>query len=416
MTPELLEQAWAAGRIVPLAAVGAEEALAEALGPGGAAGALEPLQRQWGPGVILASGGSSGRRRWCLQPLAHLQASAAATAHWLAAQGLDPGACLQLNPLPLHHVSGLLPLVRARQWGCGYRRLEPALLRDAAALAAAVPLGGPAPAVISLVPTQLERLMVRPDGLAWLQRLALIWVGGAPLPAALAQQARSAGLRLAPCYGATETAAMVCALPPDRFLAGVEGCGPPLVDVQLQLDPGSGAIAVRSPRLSPGLLEGGYLQPLPAGPPGWWRSGDAGCLDADGLRVLGRLDGAIHSGGETVFPEQVEQRLVAAAEAAGLPLEALLLLAEAAPPWGQRLVALVRLRDGASEAAPQLLDQLAQISRCWPPAERPSRWLLCPELAPSVAGKWQRRHWQRWLASLEAAQIPASGHDRPERR
>ena len=86
MTPEQLQQLWAAGQIVALAGPARrdEEALAAAVGPGG----LDSLRRQWGPGVVLGSGGSSGGRRWCLQPLVHLQASAAATARWLEAQGI----------------------------------------------------------------------------------------------------------------------------------------------------------------------------------------------------------------------------------------------------------------------------------------------------------------------------------------
>ncbi len=409
MNPAALEQAWAAGRIVPLAAREQQGELAAALGSAGAAAVLEPLQRQWGPGVLVGSGGSSGRRRWCLQPLAHLQSSAAATGVWLQGLGLDPAACLHLNPLPLHHVSGLLPLVRARQWGCGHQAIAPALLRDPQALAAALPIDAARPALISLVPTQLQRLMAAPAGLAWLQRLELIWVGGAPLPAPAAGQARAAGLRLAPCYGATETAAMVCALPPQRFLAGVAGCGLPLADVELTLT--EGAIAVRTTRLSPGWLERGTLQLLPGAAEGWWCSGDGGCLTADGLQVLGRLDGAIHSGGETVFPEVLEQRLLAAAQAAGLPLAAVLLLPESDPEWGQRLVALVRWKPGQGAG----LQRLVALTRSWAPAERPQRWLACPQLACPSDGKWQRSHWQQWLCSLEA-EGPRPCHDDPHRR
>lgn len=417
VTPEQLGQAWDAGRIVPLAAAEEQADLAAALaamGCPGTAPLLEPLRRRFGPGVVVGSGGSSGRRRWCLQPLSHLEASALATGRWLAGQGIDPAACLHLNPLALHHVSGLLPLVRSRRWGCGHLPIQPALLRDPAALAAAVPLPSDRPTLLSLVPTQLQRLMAVSAGLAWLQRLTLIWVGGAPLPQAVAAGARAAGLRLAPCYGATETAAMVCALEPERFLAGVDGCGGPLADVELQLLPPSGAIAVRSPRLSPGCLKGGTLRPLPISGAGWWPSGDAGRLGAAGLTVLGRLDGAIHSGGETVFPEQVEQRLMAAAAGAGLPLQAILLLPEPDPEWGQRLVALVRPSAEAAGEAAALLDRLTRLSRGLPAAERPRRWLLCPELAPGSHGKWPRRHWQHWLATLEAGQCLDS-HDDPQR-
>ncbi len=406
MTPEQLQKLWDAGRLVALAGPAAsdQQALAAAIGPDG----LGSLEKCWGPGVVLGSGGSMGGRRWCLQPLAHLQASASATGRWLEGLGLDPASCLHLNSLPLHHVSGLLPWVRAQHWGAGHQRLDPAWMRDPALLAAAAPLDPGRPALLSLVPTQLQRLLAAAEGVAWLQRLALIWVGGAPLPPALAERARLAGLWLAPCYGATETAAMVCALAPEAFLAGASGCGAPLGDVELRLG-AEQAVEVRSERLSPGWLEAGRLQPLPRAADGWWRSGDAGRLRPSGLELLGRLDGAIHSGGETVFPEQLEQRLAQLAQAAGLRLEALLLLPIDDPNWGQRLVALVR-PSSTQQGWEELQLALQQICDSWPPAERPGRWLRCPELAPAELGKWQRNHWRAWVDQLEAVEVvsPAS--------
>ncbi|MCH9714797.1 MAG: AMP-binding protein [Cyanobacteria bacterium] len=405
MTGDQLLQAWSQGQIVPLPgpAPRDRQALAAAIGSAG----LDDLERRWGPGVVLGSGGSSasrsGGRRWCLQPLAHLEASAAATGGWLEACGLEPARCLHLNALPLHHVSGLLPLVRSRLWRTTQLALDPAWLRDPAQLLAAVELPVDRPVLLSLVPTQLHRLMARPQAVAWLRRMAVIWIGGAPLAGELAGRARRAGLRLAPCYGATETAAMVCALPPEQFLAGAGGCGQPLADVGLRLDPASGAIELQAGRLSPGWLEAGGLRSLPRCPEGWWRSGDGGRWDGDGLTVLGRLDGALHSGGETVFPEQLEQRLLAVARAEGLALQALLLLARDDPEWGQQLVALVRPAPATSAAAAQgLLQRLAQICRGWAAAERPRRWQLCPALAPTPLGKWQRGRWRAWLDELEA--------------
>lgn len=416
MTPDQLEDAWAAGRIVPLAAPQDQTELAGAWGKEGPGPVLEGLQRCFGPGVVVGSGGSSGRRRWCLQPLRHLQASADATGAWLQQQGLDPAACLHLNPLPMHHVSGLLPLVRARRWGCDQRSIAPDLMRDPEALVAALLLPADRPLLLSLVPTQLQRLMASDQGLAWLRRLAVIWVGGAPLLEAEAARARAEGLRLAPCYGATETAGMVCVLAPERFLAGAGGCGHPLGDGGLRIEVSSGAIAVRCARLSPGFLAQGELYPLPASgdiePLGgsWWESGDAGRLGPEGLRVLGRLDGAIHSGGETLFPEVLEERLQAEAKAAGLPLRAVLLLSQVDPEWGQRLVALVRAVDGV----PLALEELQALTWRWKPAERPRRWHWCPRLAPTANGKWQRSYWQQWLISLQA-DTSRPHHDLPHR-
>ena len=408
MNPAALEQAWAAGKIVPLVGPGDQPQLARAWGDAAPAAVLQQLQRRFGAGVLVGSGGSAGARRWCLQPLSHLQAAATAAGAWLQGLGIDPATCVHCNPLPLHHVSGLLPWVRARQWGARHQSLAPALMRDGAALAAAYPavqLAGQGPALISLVPIQLRRLLTEPAAVAWLQQFSLIWVGGAPLPADLAAAARQLGLPLAPCYGSTETAAMVAALPPARFLAGDRGCGQPLADVALRIDTAGAALEIATPRLSPGWLEQVRLVSLPCTADGWWRSGDAACLDAAGLQIVGRLDGAIHSGGETVFPEQVEQQLRSLIAAAGLPLAELLLLAEDDQQWGQRLVALYRLHNGQAPTSDLLL-QLQGLARRLPPAQRPRAWLLCPELAPNRTGKWQRRHWQSWLARAKSGAQP----------
>ena len=132
-----LEAAWHQGRLVGLAQPLERSMLEAALNPDPSA--LHGLVDN-GPGVVVGSGGTSGGRRWCLQPLGHLRASAEACGRWLLELGLEPASCLVLNPLPLHHVSGLLPLVRARQWGAELRWLPPALLRDPSDLGLACPL------------------------------------------------------------------------------------------------------------------------------------------------------------------------------------------------------------------------------------------------------------------------------------
>jgi O-succinylbenzoic acid--CoA ligase len=187
---------------------------------------------------------------------------------------------------------------------------------------------------------------------------------------------------------------MVAALAPEAFLAGVPGCGPPLPHAQLRLTD-DGALAIQAASLAAGFLAPGGFEPLPLSG-GWWRSGDAARLTPEGLQWCGRLDGAINTGGETVFPEQVRERLLALAAADGLALEALLLLPQPDDRWGERLVALVRLPPAAPVAALQQLDALA---RGLPPSQRPQRWLLCPDLSPTGAGKWDLAHWHRWLAA-----------------
>ncbi len=101
MTARELLQGFRDGRWMPLR--GAEALPQQLLPPG--------------PGVLVSSGGSSGGRRICLQPLKHLDQSAVATAHWLQGIGLDPGEVLICNPLPMHHVSGLMPWWRSHCLG-----------------------------------------------------------------------------------------------------------------------------------------------------------------------------------------------------------------------------------------------------------------------------------------------------------
>ena len=383
-----LERCWREGRSVGLVVL-QERAQLEAALP-------EQLEQRWGAAVVLGSGGSSGGRRWCVQPLSHLETAAAATARWLEAIDLQPSRLQLFNPLPLQHVSGLMPLVRARSWGAELRWLDPQLMRDPERLLQQAPPSGAA--LLSLVPTQLQRLIAVPAGCSWLERFALIWVGGAALPAELAERCRRLGLRLSPCYGSTETAAMVAALAPERFLAGASGCGQPLPHVQLRCAPASGALEIRTASLTPGFVAAGRFEPL-LQQQGWWSSGDRARLDVEGLQILGRLDGAIHSGGETVLPEQVEQRLLELCRQRQLPLAELLLLAEPDPLWGERLVALFRPTTGCTLAA----DTLQQLARVLPPSQRPRRWLLCPELERSPLGKWQRQRWRSWLRSQPAA-------------
>ena len=329
--------------------------------------------------------------------MAGLQRAATATAEWLLGVGLDPGDCELLNPLPLHHISGLMPLVRAEQWGASLRCLPPQWLRDPALLAENAPLESERPALLSLVPTQLQRLLGDPRGLAWLRGCAVIWVGGAALPQTLAEACRREGLPLAPCYGSTETGAMVAAQLPQAFLAGQGGCGLPLAHAELQIDPSSGALQIRGDSLAAALWSVDAWEPLPL-QQGWWSSGDRARLDAGGLQLLGRLDGAIQSGGETVFPEQVELLLQQRLKEAGLPIESLLLLPEEDPLWGARLLALVR--PAAPQDWPALECSLQRLAESLPPAQRPRQWLCCEGLERNAMGKWERQRWRHWLQSL----------------
>ena len=71
------------------------------------------------------------------------------------------------------------------------------------------------------------------------------------------------------------------------------------------------------------------------------------------------------------------------------------------PQWGQRLIGLVNPSPGANADA--VMAQLEQRSGSLPPAQRPGRWQLCPQLAPNPQGKWERQRWQHWAQGCAEA-------------
>ncbi len=135
---------------------------------------------------------------------------------------------------------------------------------------------------------------------------------------------------------------------------------------------------------------------------GWWKSGDMAKLTQHSrlpqLEIIGRLDSAINSGGETIFPEKLESRLLEIAREIGLPIQHLLFIPIDNFEWGQRLVGLIRWQQvQIPNSYSENLQLLQNIVKEWRPAEQPIKWISCPELAPNTAGKWERSRWKAWL-------------------
>ena len=171
------------------------------------------------------------------------------------------------------------------------------------------------------------------------------------------------------------------------------------MDVELRLA-ADGALQVRTDRLALGCWRADQPDRWESlrDADGWWRSGDQAAL-TPGLLIAGRIDGAIHSGGETVFPEQLEERLMAALQAASLPVNAVLLLGVDDPEWGQRLVALV----GSSDAA--VLQRLEALTRPWPAGgERHGVGCCAPTWPPMRWGGMAAPALAGWLERLDAAE------------
>jgi len=276
--------------------------------------------------ILIPTGGTTGGVKLAEHEWASLQAAALGLQDFLGGGPID-SCCL----LPLHHVSGLMQVVRAvvtggRVWF------------DAA---------GTAGRCLSLVPTQLQRALGDAEAVAALRQTRVIFVGGAPMGPDLAEAARQAQLPLMPVYGMTETAAMVAAVPTENFLKNSRSGALPIGEASIDLMAG-GQIRVRTPALFRGYW-GADLINRAAGHP----TGDIGFFDSDGgLHVKRRMDALILSGGEKVDPAEVAAALCALGG-----VERALVVGEAHPEWGQQVVARIVAAAGCP-SADQLLESL----------------------------------------------------------
>jgi O-succinylbenzoic acid--CoA ligase len=295
----------------------------EALSRAGRAGEVPE-----GTAAVLWTSGTSGHPRGVALGHDGLITSARAAAERLTLGPED----VWLATLSPSHVGGLALLTRSLLLGstlvlAGPTRAEavPGFLRGGAA--------APAVTHLSLVPTQLRRLLE-----AWGEgppprsfRLALI--GGARTPPELVERALFTGWPVALTYGMTEMTSQVATATPAEVLYDPEAVGRPLRGVEIRVDP-SGEIRTRGPTRALAYL--GSDAPL-ADAEGWYHTGDLGELDGEGrLRVTGRRSDRIISGGVTVDAHEVEAALrkhpaVADAGVVGIP----------DPEWGERVVAAV---------------------------------------------------------------------------
>lgn len=332
--------------------------------------------------VVLATGGTGGRLGWVELSSTTLAAAASGYGAWWG----EP--VNTLGVLPMWHVSGLLPPLRAAVTGGDFAATDYRELGEHGGL-------DPAGWTVSLVPTQLARLLDEPASRAWLAATSLVLVGGAATEPLLRARALAADLPLALSYGMTETAAAVAVCRPavtevasDRPVAAallphvradivepwtslVQG---PEVAGQIMLSGPS--VATRTWREPTGWKT---VEAATDGPGRRWRTGDCGRLTADGrLAVTGRLDAFINTGGEKVDPEYVRQTILGT----GLAQDAWV-AGRPDSDWGEQVVAWVVPRTSAVT-----LSHLAETLRgLLPPAARPKRWHQVTEIPRSAAGK-----------------------------
>ncbi len=295
--------------------------------------------------------------------------------------------------LPFFHVGGLTMLQKCVIYGMRVVVFE---RFDAAAVNQAIERDGVT--LISVVTVMLQRMLAELDEQAdspgsrrYPSSLRCVLLGGGPAPRPLLKSCAERGIPVSQSYGLTESCSQAATLQPEDALRKLGSAGRPLLPVQLRVVrdgqpalPGeAGEIVLRGPTITPGYVtrpeetERAFVD-------GWFATGDIGYLDDEGyLYVLDRRSDLIISGGENVYPAEVEAALLSHPE-----VEEAGVTGEVSERWGSVPVAYVRLRHGAAVTADALLAHAAaRLARY----KVPHRIIFTGPLPRNAAGKLLRR-------------------------
>lgn len=236
--------------------------------------------------LVVPTSGTTGIPRGAMLTARALIASASATHDRIG----GPGSWLLA--LPAHHIAGLQVMVRSLLAGTVPVAIDPSF--DVGVLPSAIEALGSGARYASLVAVQLAKALADPGATIALAELDAVLIGGGPMPTAVRDAAAAAGIRVVRTYGMSETAG---------------GCvydGTPLDGVRVRID--DGRVVLGGDTVAMGYRN--PTEPDPFAEPGWFRTDDAGVVDDSGvLRILGRIDDAIGTGGLTVMPQLVEAAL-----------------------------------------------------------------------------------------------------------
>ncbi|HET9500209.1 MAG TPA: AMP-binding protein [Marmoricola sp.] len=330
----------------------------------GTAREILALLREWETAadpepLVIATSGSTGAPKRVALSRAAMRASALATIDRLG----GPGHWV-LN-LPPTYVAGVQVLFRSVVCGTSPVLFEESFMRTAEQLHGR--------GFVSLVPTQLVRLLDDPDETAALAAYTTVLVGGGPLDPMVRARAEAAGVSVVQTYGMSETCG---------------GCvydGVPLAGVDVRID--DGHVLLRGPMLFDGY-EGEPERTAAALRDGWLVTNDLGRLDGSGrLRIDGRADDVVITGGVKVPAGVVARRLeqdpdIAEAFVLGVPDR----------EWGQRVVAVVVRRDRPLDAA-EVTSRRGEsdLSTDWPPGWKPKQVIGVDRLPLLANGKVDRQ-------------------------
>ncbi|WP_295700045.1 o-succinylbenzoate--CoA ligase [Lapillicoccus sp.] len=346
--------------------------------------------------LVVGTSGSTGMAKRALLTVDNLVASATATHEVLGGVGS------WLLAMPATHIAGIQVLVRSLVAGTTPEFLD---IEDGFTAGGFVDATGalrqraPGRCYTALVPTQMTRLLDDPAGVAALAAYDGVLVGGAATPETVLAAARAAGICLVRTYGMSETAG---------------GCvydGSPLPVSQVHIDNDhhvvlGGATVAHGYLGQPGLTADVFT--VDADGTRWFRTDDLGEFGEDGLlRITGRADDFINTGGLKVAPGAVEDAIVRYVPG----VRDAVVVGSSHPVWGEAVSAALTLQHGA----PVLT--LPEVRECLrgllPDHALPRRVLIVDGIPQRGPGKPDRR---ALVAAFEAQAEDETMEPGPGRR
>jgi O-succinylbenzoic acid--CoA ligase len=299
--------------------------------------------------------------------------------------------------LPLFHIGGLSILMRSVIYGISVILLDKF---DEQAVNQAIQQDSVT--IVSVVAVMLQRMLTalskQGQKTHYPATLRCVLLGGGPAPRPLLEQCAQLNIPVAQTYGLTESCSQAVTLAPSDALRKLGSAGRPLLPVQIQIrqenQPArageAGVIYLQGPTITPGYADRPDAT-AEAFQDGWFCTGDLGYLDADGyLYVLDRRSDLIISGGENVYPAEIESVLLAhpAVAEAGV-------CGQTDPHWGQVAIAFIKTHPGqATEAAEILAYAQQRLARY----KVPRAIYFVAELPRNSSGKLLRRELPALLA------------------
>ena len=324
--------------------------------------------------IMIPTGGSSGKIQFVMHTWDTLIASVQGFQRYFQLDKIN-SFCV----LPLYHVSGLMQFLRSFTTKGSLVNIPFKTI-----VSGEVPDLDPAEFFISLVPTQLQHILQNTTLVDWLSQFKTVLLGGAPAWQELLEQARDYGIRLAPTYGMTETASQIVTLKPKDFLKGYNNCGQVLPHAQVNIVDNNNQILAANKtgivRVKAQSLALGYYPELFINRE-QFQLDDVGFFDEQGyLNIIGRNSNKIITGGENVYPNEVE----AVIRATQL-VDDVCVIGLCDRTWGEAVTAVYVPNSKVTTA--QIKEAIAgKLSKF----KQPKNWICLEKLPRNLQGKINR--------------------------